>query len=1018
MATACSQCGFTLVEGDAFCGKCGARRSDTPQSTAALAGSKTSSIAALAIAGIGAAVMIDLAVETFLAGSTLRWWAVAAAAAYLGLTVAARWRDIGWSSQLTIVLVSVLGLAAATAWRPAGLADGVRFAGQPTSRVFACLTAGALVVAIITVVRATILPLAARLVFSLLALYGLAAFALGAWQTTAYQALFAGDNIWHAAPRWLQGGVIGGLVALPLALLVVLAGGVAHGKRSWSPQSIVIFVSTLAIAFSAFTNGAGAGQPGVHLDLSPAGISASDQARDAQTQPDQRTFADADALLKRIADAPEPSKFNVEKTADAIGNNPAALFAYVHDHVRTEIYSGVLRGARGTLMSGAGNAWDQALLLAAMLRHQGREVRFARVHLTPEMATKIVDRMFADAGRPRVPAGPSLQIPDSLQKGGRATLAQIQAHWQRAQTDLLQALDRANLSLGDAATSEQTLESEAADHLFVEYHEGDRWIALDPIATAAPGASLASAAEHAPEIPDSFYHHVAIRVWIEERRGQKLQQEEVLRFPTTAAALSGAQVVLSHRFVHDITGGWRATPVLQIDGQAYAARTFNDAGLIAGKANNKEDLIGQAQQSVAQLGRVTDLFGDNKTSTPPLTAPQSGLVAESLEVEFTDPAKHSDIVRRELIDRIGAVTRANKTAASAPLTSIDVANGVPLQLAGIYALAFASGPLDPALPARRLSSAAGLTEDLQALRDARPAQNGSLSSEDQERLARVLDKYPALLQASAESTLLLSQRLARSLRIGDSSALFYEATPRLVIASFDLTSGLALDLRRNTVRALARNSSPSAQVRANLARSVADAAIEGDVLMPRAQPRRIAAIDIFDKARTQGIRLVALGAGAPLATLQASDLARARMASAEGGSLLIAPERTPSASPPHFAWWKLDPSTGEAITTLDTGLNGLQDIPEEAALETNVISPMAQTLSTPYRAISPLAQTLGNGAGTEISPMAQTLTELGPTRLAGQGHPWSMAGDFTGDMFMELLRALTAAGEDTSQLFF
>ena len=500
--------------------------------SAAPGGSKTSSIAALAIAVIGAAVMIDLAVEMFIGGSALRWWAVAAAAAYLGLIVATRRRGIGWSLQLTIVLVFALGLAAATAWRPAGLADGIRLAGQPTSRVLAGLTAAALIVAIVTILRATVLPLAVRLVVSLLALYGLAAFFLGAWQTTPYQALFAGDSMWRALPRWLQGGVIGGLVALPLALLVALAGGLARGKRNWSAQTIVAFALTLAISVAALRNG----QAG--------GIGASDEARETQAQPDPRTLEDAGTLIKRIADAPEPSTFSVEKTADEIGNNPASLFTYVHDHVRTEIYSGVLRGARGTLMGGAGNSWDQALLLAAMLRHQGREVRFAHAHLTSDIAAKIVDRMFTDAGRPRTPAGQPLQIPDSVQKRSRATLAQIQTDWRRAKTDLLEALDRAHLSLGDATTSEQTLESEAADHLFVEYHEGDRWVPLDPVARRPPVHSVASDGESFSEVPDAFYHHVTIRVVIEERHDQKLEQEEVLRFPTTAAALNGEQVLL------------------------------------------------------------------------------------------------------------------------------------------------------------------------------------------------------------------------------------------------------------------------------------------------------------------------------------------------------------------------------------------------------------------------------------------------------------------------------------------
>jgi Transglutaminase-like superfamily len=995
--------------------------SSTPQSTASvkLAGAKKFSLAALAIAGLGAVVMIDLVVETFSAGSSLRWWALAAAAAFVSVTVAARRKNIGWRAQLTILLVFALGLAAATVWRPAGLTDGIRFAGQPTSRVLAGLTAAALIVAMVTILRATILPLAVRLVLSLLPLYGLAAFMLGAWHRTPYAALYAGDSVWHVLSRWLQGAILGGLVALPLALLLALVQGLARGKRSWSPQAMIVLLLTAAVAFAAFRSGRGAIPSGVTIDPSAARVSVPNQARFAHAPPDQRSFTDADWLIQRIADTPEPSRFSAEKIADQLGNDPAALFAWVHDHVRTEIYSGLLRGARGTLISGAGNAWDQALLLATMLRHQGREVRFARVHLTPEISAKIVDRMFSDAGRPQVPSGKPLQIPASLQNGSRATLAQIQSDWQRAQADLLQALDRANLSLGDAATSEQALESEAADHLFVEYHNGDQWIALDPVATAAPGASVPSAAEHASDVPDSFYHHVTIRVLIEERHGQSLQEQEVLRFRTTAAALSGAQVLLSHRLNNDLTGGWRATPVLQIDGQAYAARTFSDAGLVAGKANSKEDLIAQAHNAVSHLDQVTALFGDDKAPSSGQPAAQAGFSAEWLDIEFTDPANHSLTVRRELIDRIGPVARANKTAATAPLSSINVVNGIPLPLAGIYALAFATGTVDPALPASRLRSAKGLIEDLQALRDARPAQNRSLSTEDQDRLVRVLGRYPAFLQASAESTLGLSQRLARSHPMGGSSVVFYEATPRLVIASFNLTSGLALDLRRNTVRAVAGKSPASEIVRASLARSVGDAAIEGDVLTLSAHARRITAIDIFDRARAQGIPLVALHSGAPLSTLQASDLARARMANAEAATVLIAPERTPSGGPAHFAWWKLDPATGETITILDTGLNGFQDLPEEAILETNVISPLAQTMSGPYNAVSPLATTLSNGAlsSSEISPLANTLSELGPQQLAGQGNPWALCGEFTGDMMMELLRALTAAGEDTSQFF-
>src|SRR5262249_38901078 len=155
------------------------------------------------------------------------------------------------------------------------------------------------------------------------------------------------------------------------------------------------------------------------------------------------------------------------------------------------------------------------------------------------------------------------------------------------------------------------------------------------------------------------------------------------------------------------------------------------------------------------------------------------------------------------VDRIGIVARAGGTAATAALAPIAVTHEVPLQLAGVYACAFASGPIDPSLPMRRMSGADRLLPDLQALKAAHPAPDGSLSAEDRQRLGRVLERLPSLLAASAESTLVLSQRLAARLRAGDASTLFYEASPRMVVASFGPTTGAALDLRRDEMRAAA-----------------------------------------------------------------------------------------------------------------------------------------------------------------------------------------------------------------------
>src|SRR3974390_1437077 len=70
---------------------------------------------------------------------------------------------------------------------------------------------------------------------------------------------------------------------------------------------------------------------------------------------------------------------------------------------------------------------------------------------------------------------------------------------------------------------------------------------------------------------------------------------------------------------------------------------------------------------------------------------------------------------------------------------------------------------------------------------------------------------------------------------GTAPLLWYEATPRLAIASVELAPGknangtlptISLDLRRNPLRVVGRNASMHDLVAANLARGILDGAIE------------------------------------------------------------------------------------------------------------------------------------------------------------------------------------------------
>ena len=71
---------------------------------------------------------------------------------------------------------------------------------------------------------------------------------------------------------------------------------------------------------------------------------------------------------------------------------PAKIFTWVHDRVEWESYSGVAKGALGTLKEGKGNDWDQALLLRDLLVSQGydAQLEWGRVTLPVAKAMNLV----------------------------------------------------------------------------------------------------------------------------------------------------------------------------------------------------------------------------------------------------------------------------------------------------------------------------------------------------------------------------------------------------------------------------------------------------------------------------------------------------------------------------------------------------------------------------------------------------------------------------------------------------
>jgi hypothetical protein len=667
---------------------------------------------------------------------------------------------------------------------------------------------------------------------------------------------------------------------------------------------------------------------------------------------------------QKILGSANESDLDVERKALELGADVNRQFAFVRDSIRFQIYRGVLRGARGTLTGRAGNSWDKAILLAALLRHHGRDVRFARGRLPNDRASALVATMLSEAGWPF--AVPAPELPPALVARGRSEIAAIETRWRNARSDLMDALTRDGMTLGRSAPiAEAALADEAADHAWIEYRDGDRWVPLDPTAGKQAGEAVAAAIETYAQVPESLHHRVTFRVKVEQRRGQNLEARDAFVWRSTAAALHGANLLFGHHFDQTPLGQWRATPALIVDGQAYAALSLTAAGLE--ETNISDALVGEASRQMRGVGQISELFGA-PAPAPSQTGPAViDFTAEWLDVEFTGPDSRAETVRREIVDRIGPVARGQGAAATAPLSPMGLAAGIPISLAGIYAPALTAGPLDSRLFHDRLATALAVRDDVPALQGVKERDAAKLSAADRARVDRVVTALPQALNATAQLIHALSQTLARRLVARDTAIEFYEATPRLVFVSLEPSGALTVDLRRNAVRVVGRSVPGQDLVRANIARGVLDGVIEDAIVAHQvASVRALSTVSALESARALKIPVTA-SKQTDAARGNASEPARARIQQMDGAPVIVAPTRLIQiGSSPRMAWWSVDVATGDTLGVLDSGLHGAQAIPERAAISHAEARAIGQAVAGPSKyvvtpPVDALAATMPNG---------------------------------------------------------
>jgi hypothetical protein len=910
----------------------------------------SSSLASSVVVLLGAALLLDAAVETWWSRSPVRWWAIGAVLVYLNVTIFRSRRSshggqsFDWSMSALSSLYVFLGLLALTTWLPGGIDRGVRALSQPSSVLLSAITACGVVLAGVCLVRssraAQMWPMVRTLIqIAIVAVttYGGTAILLGLRTRTAYPVLLHGASFWVRLPFYLQGAFLGALFIMPLAMLSCVATALVRAPHAKAAHQATAFALTIVMAFSGFINSTG-----------PSTLKSSEITTVRVVERD--ALPPLSLALDRldVLEAARQHSSAVESTVTALGENAAALFAFVRDQVRDEVYEGVLRDPEATMSARAGNAYDKALLLSALLRHVGREVRFVRGRLNRDRAADVVEQMLSRFVA--APFGIETQPTDkplhSVVSAGDLT-QRLTNRWRSHFETIRRIFERDGVRMGETPpVSRDELIQEAADHVWLEYRDGEKWVAVDPtFRSAQPGETFADATETLNELPMAVFQRVIIREKLEQRLSATMTTRDVLRYQTTAAALNATTVIVSHQIV--ITdSGWVARPVLQVGDTLFGGQPFDNQGqgpprgLGQGLVRGFESAFGAAQ------------------SEPKQTAAQ--LSSIWLEFEFVSPSGRHEVAKRDIVDRLGPAVRLERQEIAAPLTVLPHIWGIPLALASILACSFSSGPVEAA------SALAKIAPYLPSLRSAATVVSatgapGRVMPTDLKHVLTAGLAVPTLLSASALALQGLSQRSWESIstELGE-GVRFYVASPRLTIASIDadsfdvgktLTLSLSLDLRRDGARVVGGDVTGSELVWANLARGVLDGVVEQFILEDLAGSSGIgnaavSTVAVVDKMTASHEGLVVLESDHAVRSVRAPGPVQARMTTSvkEGMTLVAPPHPVSLGSKPRLGWWQVDVRSGETIAVMDTGLHGVQDAPETGIiLESEAeVSPLAR----------------------------------------------------------------------------
>ncbi|NBC95253.1 MAG: hypothetical protein GVY27_02735 [Deinococcus-Thermus bacterium] len=641
---------------------------------------------------------------------------------------------------------------------------------------------------------------------------------------------------------------------------------------------------------------------------SPGGVAL---AQDAAIDVDE-VEATLEALfdpIERARDRIDTTAFDPDELAFELAFEDAeTIVGHVRDAVAFEPYDGVLRGVQGTLASGAGNAWDQALLTARLLGDAGYATEIRRAELSDAQ----VDRLLAGVA-PRPAAGEA-----------RPDIAEVVDVFdpERARAELGARLDELGgevdtidgrlsaLPLGDGTEAMERVRAATRDYAWVAYRLGDEaWSETHPALRDGEPFALEAAERFDESLPEEVQHRLRYQVFVERKLGSELDAQPVTEawerptanmygVPLTYVSLPDgvdaapagagpAEVLDETSFIFPMIG----------DDIAPGGQAFDMSGAVVPMDAVNSPFAGIFQTVGGALGDAAGALGGLGSDEPADEA--VALSAQWIEFTMIAPGGDETSYRRYVVDRVGAAARNEGRA--------DLDAGID-ELAAFEAIMSShtfmldTGRYQPAYVASETAEATLALEPY--VRRALEASvggpaPGAPSAETMDGQAQVA---PLALFASFDDA------------PRDAAVVSFRPAPALAVLSQRLDGTAAhVDVVANPRWSLEAGADGLRYDAAATRRYGAwETRVEGNVLAPRGEAV-VPAVDVL--ARTSDEDLRALGPGDEGVVDELDLPAATRAAVADDlrrGYHVLAPERTPEDTAA-VGWWRVDPVTGEAL---------------------------------------------------------------------------------------------------------